>query len=88
MTALGLVDIFAGVSLLVPNFLGFYMGIAMLLKGLSSMLSLTEGNLMIVAMGLLDIAAGAMLVFGFSLPWFWLIIVLKGVYSIIAGLGG
>jgi uncharacterized membrane protein HdeD (DUF308 family) len=81
-----MIDILAGVSLLIPNFLGFYLGIAMLLKGLSSMLGLPTGDLGIVIMGIVDIIAGIMLLTNFSIPWFWIILMIKGVYSLIAGM--
>ncbi len=86
IAALGLLDIAAGISMLIPNFLGFYIGLALLIKGGLSMLGLT-GDLMIVVMGILDIAAGIMLVTGFFVPFFWIIFLAKGIYSLIAGLG-
>lgn len=82
-----MLDILAGVSLLIPNFLGFYLGIVILLKGLSSMLGLPTGDLGIVIMGIVDIIAGVMLLTNFSIPWFWILPMIKGVYSLIAGLG-
>lgn len=81
-----MIDILAGVSLLIPNFLGFYLGVAMLLKGLSSMLGLPTGDLGIVIMGIIDIIAGIMLLTNFSIPWFWVLLMIKGVYSLIAGM--
>lgn len=87
MFILSMVDILAGVSLLIPNFLGFYLGIVILLKGLSSMLGLPTGDLGIVIMGIIDIIAGVMLLTNFSIPWVWILPVIKGVYSLIAGLG-
>jgi uncharacterized membrane protein HdeD (DUF308 family) len=81
-----MVDILAGVSLLIPNFLGFYLGVLILLKGLSSMLGLPTGDLGIVIMGIIDIIAGIMLLTNFSIPWFWVLLMIKGVYSLIAGM--
>lgn len=84
---LGIIDVLAGVSLLVPNFLGFYLGIAMALKGLSSMLGMATGDAMIVIMGILDVLTGIMLLTGFIIPWFWLIVLIKGIFSLVSGLG-
>jgi hypothetical protein len=84
---LGIIDILAGGSMLIPNFLGFYIGIAMLLKGLSSMLGLATGDAVIIIMGVIDIVAGIMLLTGFFVPWFWLILVVKGLYSMAVGFG-
>jgi len=87
--ALSMIDILAGVTLLFPNFLGFYLGIAILLKGLSSMFGIPMGDIGIVIMGAIDIAVGLMLLnFLFVIPWFWLIIIIKGIYSMLSGLGG
>lgn len=85
---LSLIDIAVGISLVYPNFLGFYLGIIVLLKGLSSMLGIPTGDVGIVIMGAIDIVAGIMLLVNFSIPWFWLLLVLKGFYSLVVGLGG
>lgn len=80
---LSIIDVLVGVTLMFPNFLGFYLGIIVLLKGLSSMLGIPTGDIGIVVMGIIDLIAGAMLLTGFSIPWFWLLPMLKGVYSLI-----
>ena len=84
---LSLIDIAVGISLVYPNFLGFYFGIIVLLKGLSSMLGIPTGDVGVVIMGGIDIIAGVMLLVNFSIPWFWLLPVLKGFYSLVIGLG-
>ncbi len=86
LAILGFLDIIAGVCLLFPNFLGFYMGIIMLLKGLSSMTSIPSGDTGILIMGVIDISAGAILLLNFSIPWVWLILMAKGFYSILIGI--
>jgi ABC-type antimicrobial peptide transport system permease subunit len=83
LLALSILDILVGISLMFPNFLGFYLGIIVLLKGLSSMLGIPTGDIGIVAMGIIDLIAGIMLLTGFYIPWFWLLPMLKGVYSLI-----
>lgn len=84
---LSLLDILAGISLMFPNFLGFFLGILVLLKGLSSMLAIPTKDVGTVVMGSIDIIAGIMLLVNFSIPWFWLLPVLKGFYSLVIGLG-
>jgi len=84
---LSLIDILVGISLIFPNFLGFYLGILVLLKGLSSMLAIPTGDVGIVVMGIIDMTAGLVLLANFSIPWFWLLPVLKGIYSLVIGLG-
>jgi len=78
-----MIDILAGISLLFPNFLGFYLGIAVLLKGISSMFGIPTGDVGIVIMGIIDIIAGIMLLLNFSIPWFWVLPILKGVYCLL-----
>lgn len=51
------------------------------------MLGLPTGDLGIVIMGIIDIIAGVMLLTNFSIPWFWVLLMIKGVYSLLAGLG-
>lgn len=81
--ALSMIDILTGVTLLFPNFLGFYLGIAILLKGISSMFGIPMGDIGIVIMGAIDIIAGLMLLLNFSIPWFWILPILKGVYCLL-----
>jgi hypothetical protein len=81
-----MIDILVGVSLLIPNFLGFYLGIIILLKGVSSMLGIASGDIGTVTMGAIDIVAGIMLLTSFFIPWFWILLILKGIYSLLAGL--
>jgi uncharacterized membrane protein HdeD (DUF308 family) len=83
LLALSIIDILVGISLMFPNFLGFYLGVIVLLKGLSSMLGIPTGDIGIVIMGIIDIVAGIMLLTNFSIPWFWLLPLLKGIYCLI-----
>lgn len=85
LLALSMIDILVGISLMFPNFLGFYLGVMVLLKGLSSMLGIPTGDLGIVIMGGIDIAAGLMLLLNLSVPWFWLLPLVKGIYCLIIG---
>ena len=83
-----MIDVLVGVTLLFPNFLGFYLGIAVLLKGISSMFGIPTGDIGIVIMGGIDIVAGLMLLYSIAVPWFWILPVLKGIYSMFSGLSG
>jgi len=87
LAIVGLIDILAGISLLFPNFLGFYLGVIVLLKSISSILGGISSKMFIV-LGVIDLIAGIMLVFNFSMPWVWIILVIKGVYSFVIGLAG
>lgn len=87
LVILGIIDILAGISLLVPNFLAFFLGIVVILKGISSILSLVTGNVAIVAMGVLDVIAGIMLLLSFSFPLVWVLMIIKGFFSLVSGLG-
>ena len=85
---LSIIDILVGISLIFPNFLTFYLGIASSLKGLSSFIGgFTMKEFVFVILGVTDIIAGLMLIFSFSIPWFWILPMLKGIYSLIVGLG-
>lgn len=85
---LSLIDILVGISLMFPNFLGFYLGIIASLKGISSTIGgITMKEITFVILGIVDIIAGLMLIFNFGIPWFWIIPMLKGIYSLIVGVG-
>ena len=87
LVILGIIDILAGVSLIIPNFLAYILGIVVILKGISSILSIATGNIAIVAMGVLDVIAGIMLLLSFSFPIIWILMILKGFFSLVSGLG-
>ena len=86
LAIIGVVDILAGISLIYPNFLGFYLGVILLLKGASSIIGGISSKMFIV-LGAIDVLASFMLFFNLSIPWLWVILVLKGIYSIMTGLG-
>lgn len=88
LTILSLIDIAVGISLMFPNFLSFYLGIIVSLKGVSSTLGgLGMREFIFVILGIIDIVAGLMLIFSFNVSWFWILPMLKGIYSLISGLG-
>jgi uncharacterized membrane protein HdeD (DUF308 family) len=87
LAIIGLIDIIAGLSLLFPNFLGFYLGVILLLKSLTSILGGIASKSLFFLLGIIDLVAGLMLVLNFNLPWVWLILIVKGLYSFVVGLG-
>jgi uncharacterized membrane protein HdeD (DUF308 family) len=87
LALLGLLDILVGVSLLFPNFLAFYIGVIILLKGISSIVGSFAVKYFFDVMGFIDVIAGVILLLNFSIPWFWLLLMIKGIYSLIVGIG-
>jgi len=87
VTVLSLIDILAGISLAVPNFLSFYLGIIMLLKGISSIVGSFASGFFFEIMGFIDLITGILLIFNFNLPWFWILPVLKGIFCLLIGFG-
>lgn len=86
LAILGFLDILVGVSLLFPNFLAFYIGVIILLKGISSIIGSFAVKYFFDVMGFIDLAAGVILLLNLSVPWFWLLPMIKGIYSLISGM--
>ena len=86
LAILGFLDFLVGITLLFPNFLAFYLGIIILIKGISSIIGSFAVKYFFDVMGFIDIVAGVILLFNFSIPWFWILPMIKGVYSLVAGL--
>lgn len=87
VTILSIIDILAGISLAIPNFLGFYLGIIMLLKGISSIVGSFASGFFFEIMGFIDLITGILLIFSFNIPWFWILPVLKGIFCLLIGFG-
>lgn len=86
---LGALDMIVGLGLALPLFSNafmFYLGIFIALKGLFSLVSSFAQGFYFEWIGASDLIAGLMFVFGFRIPWFWLIPFLKGVYSFAIGI--
>ena len=83
---LGVLDIIAGISLVFPNPLVYYIGIIFLIKGILSVIASFGAQFYLDFMGFIDLIVGAMLLFHFSIPFFWILPLIKGAYSLIAGL--
>ena len=83
---LGVLDILGGVFMFFPGSIAFFLGLLIILKAVSSMFGIVTGNMAIIVMGIIDLAAGISLVLGFFIPWLWLLVIIKGAYSLVAGL--
>jgi uncharacterized membrane protein HdeD (DUF308 family) len=85
---LSLLDILAGILLIFPHqSLAFYIGIAVLIKGVSSLIGSILARDWIIFLGFIDLIVGLMLLMNFSISWFWVFPIIKGLYSLIIGLG-
>jgi hypothetical protein len=82
----GLIDLIAGISLVLPNFLGVYLGIIEMLKGGSSIIG-GIGDAGFAILGIMDVLAGIMLLAGISVPLFWILFIIKGVFTTIFSMG-
>ena len=87
----GLIDILVGVSILYPGILSsisFYMAVIVLLKGIFSFGSAALKNYWLDWMGAVDIIAGIVLLTGFSISYFWVLPIFKGLYTILRHYAG
>jgi len=88
---LGLVDILAGAAILFPetfSSLTLILGVTVLLKGIFSFGSAVLNNFWLDWMGAMDIITGLMLLTGFFIQYFWVLPVLKGLYTILRHYAG
>jgi len=90
LAAVSILDILAGLSFLFPDFFGqeiiFWVAVLMLVKGLFSVGGSVMSGFFFDILGGIDLAAGIMLLAGFSFPFFWLAPFLKGAFSFVSGL--
>lgn len=87
LAILGLVDIVAGIYLIVGiNYLAKYLGIFILLKAISSLIGSFATKFFFDFMGILDLIVGLSLIFSWNIPWIGILILIKGVYSLIFGM--
>jgi len=88
LALIALLDIIAGIMLMFPGFgesIAFYVALLMLIKSLSSLLGGMLDSTFIFGLGLIDLLAALMIFFNFTVPWFWLLLLLKGTYSFLIG---
>ncbi|MEM7821149.1 MAG: hypothetical protein QW751_03045 [Candidatus Aenigmatarchaeota archaeon] len=83
-------DIIAGAGLLFvkttpPNMI-FWLGALVLTKGLISVVGAAFQKYFVDWMGWVDIAVGFCLITHWSVPLLWLLMIAKGVWSLLAGL--
>ena len=83
---LGAIDIIAALILLYPgqlSALSYFFGIIVLAKAAYSLISCFLGGFYADFMGFADLVAGISLLTGFGIPFLWLIMLLKGLVSMI-----
>ncbi|GEM_PF-5363684 len=92
VSILGLIDIIAGILIIFPSssMIAFYIAIFCLIKGIISVPSLLEGEILIFLLGLIDILSFFSLIltpFGIQiLKIVGYLMVLKGIYSVLTGM--
>lgn len=84
---LSAIDVIAGLCLLgsVKGILATVIGIIILIKGLFSVIGGVATKHYLDWMGWIDLIAGLSLIFGFFIPYFWILPILKGTYSFLTG---
>ncbi len=86
---LGAIDIIGAVLLLTgksaPQFIVFWIGIIILLKGIASVLGSVASGFFLDILGAIDLIVGLSLIFSWSLSWFWWAPLIKGAYSLFVG---
>ncbi len=85
---LSLLDILAGVFLAVSlkGLVASLIGLIVLVKGLFSLAGSMSEKYFFDWMGWIDMITGVMLIFSLSVPMFWIIPIVKGVYSLVFSL--
>ena len=85
---LSLLDIFAGLLILFRvEGLVFLIGITVLLKGLSTVAGSFMSKHFLEWMGYIDLITGVILIFNLGLGWFWVLPLLKGIYTLVLSFG-
>ena len=85
---LGIADIIAAALLLNPGVfltVAFIFGVLHLIKGISSIVGGILSGFLFEFMGAIDLLTGLALLFTWDIPWLWLPLAIKGLYSIISG---
>lgn len=90
LALLGLLDIIAGFCLLfsksIPQSILFYLGIIILIKAIFSIAGSFLTKYFLDFMGFIDLVTAILLIFSWNIPWFWILPVSKGAYSLIFGI--
>ena len=85
LVLLALLDILAGITL-VFSWAGqvvSIIGLLVLVKGIYSLTTSFTSKYFFDWMGWVDLITGIMLIFGLFVPFFWVLPILKGVYSLL-----
>jgi hypothetical protein len=88
LALVSLIDLIAGVLLMLPGIfpsIVFYVAVLMIIKAISTLIGGLLGRSFIIILGLIDLLGGLMLLLNFNVPWFWLLLMIKGSYSFIVG---
>jgi len=91
LSLLGLIDILAGFFILfsesIPSGILFFLGIIILLKGISSITGGLLAKFFFDFLGWIDLIVGLALIFSWNIPFLWILPILKGTYCLIIGFG-
>jgi hypothetical protein len=91
MAILGIIDILAALTIRFPEALAILstaLGIILLIKSISSFIGSFATGFFFEILGIIDLIAALSLLFGWSIPVFWVIVLIKGLISFLSGLGG
>ena len=82
---LALLDILGGICLAFSwiGTLTSLIGLFILVKGLFSIVGSLASKYYFDWMGWIDLIVGMSLIFGFAIPWLWILPILKGSYSLV-----
>ena len=90
VAVLGAIDIIGSVLLFLgksaPHLIAYWIGVIILLKGISSILGGAASGFYFDIFGAVDLIVGLSLFFSWNLAWFWWAPMIKGLISVISGL--
>lgn len=86
---LGIADLIAAFLLVNPGVfvtIAFIFGVLHLIKGISSIIGGLLSGFFFEFMGAIDLLTGLCLLFTFEIPYLWIPLAIKGIYSVVTGL--
>lgn len=91
LSLLGLIDILAGFFILfsesIPSGILFFLGVIILIKGLSSIIGGALAKFFFDFLGWIDLIVGLAIIFSWDIPFLWVLPILKGAYCLVIGMG-